>query len=164
MDIMKLFFISLVFIFFGNSIHAEDIDISKVRKLYIEAAESEKACDEMLELLSFADEKTPLLLAYKASATMMMANHVGNPFSKLSYFKKGRKMFDQAVAIDKSNVELKVLRYVVQINAPSFLGYNGDIESDKTFILNNIPKMKNIESKDFVTKVLNESTQFKLKK
>lgn len=157
MDLMKLFFISMVFIFSDISIHAAEIDISKVRKLYIEAAENEKACNAMLELLSFADVKTPLLLAYKASATMMMANYVGSPFSKLSYFKKGRKMLEQALDSDKSNVELRLLRYMVQVNTPSFLGYGDDLESDKRFILDNISKMTDIDLKDFVIKILSKS-------
>lgn len=156
MDLRKLLFI-LVFIFSASSIFADDLEIDKIRSLYIEAAEEEKACKQMLELLSAVDEKTPLLLGYKASATMMMANYIFSPFSKLSHFKKGRLMLEQALSADQSNVELRTLRYLTQVNAPSFLGYNSNIESDRVFILNHVSKIKDAKSKSFVIKILKQA-------
>ena len=107
-----------------------------MRTLYQKIGESESACKELLKILEPYDEKnSPLFLGYKASANMMMAKHVSNPFTKLSYFKKGKKMMEKAINADKGNVELRSLRFAVQANIPPFLNYDDDLESDKIFIL-----------------------------
>lgn len=156
---MKLFLISMVFIFSASSVFAENIDIIEVRKLYVEAFTDKNKCKEMNTLLSKVDEKAPLLLGYRASVTMMMANFAFNPFSKLSLFKKGRQMLEQAIALDKKDVELRTLRYLAQINTPSFLGYNLNIDSDREFILNQTPKIKDAKSKEFVIGILKQAKQ-----
>ncbi|SHG33397.1 hypothetical protein SAMN05443144_12515 [Fodinibius roseus] len=123
-------------LFFGANCYAQTDFINKVRLLYLKAAEEEQACETLIRLTESrnASEK-PLLLGYKGSATMMMARHVVNPFSKLSHFKKGRNMLEHAIRADRENVELRFLRYAVQTHAPSFLGYDEHVESDKKFML-----------------------------
>ena len=153
----KFFLIALVFVCSAAYSNIARVDMNKARKLYKEAATDGTACTALLELLNTADQKMPLLLGYKASATMMMANYVGSPFSKLSYFKKGKQMLEEAVSADKQNVELRLLRYLVQKNTPSFLGYDDNIEEDKAFISNNLSGMKDLDSKDFVTVTFNNS-------
>ena len=41
---------------------------------------------------------------------MMMAKHVFNPFSKLSYFKKGKQMLENAIETDGQNLELEIFK------------------------------------------------------
>lgn len=153
----NLFLITLLFICCHGYAYPEPINMNKVRSLFKEAATDEKACKAMLAILEKVDENKPLLLGYKASATMMMANYVGSPFSKLSYFKKGKQMLELAVGKDKRDVELRLLRYLVQKSAPSFLGYHSHLEEDKAFISNNIAGIKDLDKKNFVIKTLNDS-------
>lgn len=110
--------------------------LQEVRNLYQKAENSENACKNLLKILEPYDEtNSPLFLGYKACTNLMMAKHVSNPFTKYSYFKKGRKMLETAVNADKNDVELRSLRFAAQSNIPSFLNYNDDISTDKIFIL-----------------------------
>lgn len=123
-------------LFFGASCYAQTDSINKIRQLYQKAATEKKACEQLIGVLksNYPKENT-LLLGYKGSATMMMANHVINPFTKLSYFKKGKNMLKKAIEADRENIELRFLRYAAQTNAPSFLGYDDHISSDKKYLL-----------------------------
>ena len=151
----KLLSTSLLILFFAAL--AYGIDINEVRGLYKKAVIDEKANETMLSILSSVDEKSPLLLGYKASGTMMMANYVINPLSKLSYFNRGKRMLESAIAADTKSLELRFLRFMVQVNSPSFLGYVNSIESDKRYILDNMVNMTDMKSKEFVSAILKDS-------
>jgi hypothetical protein len=153
----KLIFISLLFMKTHSFATGRNIDINDVRTLYQKSATSEGACRAMLEMLSDVDEKNPLLLGYKASGTMMMAKFVFSPFSKMSYFKKGKQMMEMAIEADKTCFELRFLRFVAQTNVPSFLGYHDRIENDKNFILKGYPEVTDIKLKEFVFPMLAKS-------
>lgn len=132
---MKIVLLSIM-LFYGTYCYAQTDFMHNVRSLYQKAATEEKACEKLVNLLESNDAKQhPLLLGYKGSATMMMANYVVNPFTKLSYFEEGKNMLEKAIKDDSENVELRFLRYAAQTNAPSFLGYDEHIASDKEFLL-----------------------------
>jgi hypothetical protein len=133
------------------------VDIASVRSMFQQAASDEVACKKMIRVLAPYDEKKPLLLGYKGSGTMMMAKHVFSPFSKLSYFKKGKQMLESAINTDDKNFELRFLRFTAQTNIPSFLGYDSDIQKDKEFILNHFLQIKDTGLKEFVLPILIKS-------
>ena len=117
--------------------------LHQVRELYINAAKNEQACLELITILKTYDEtNNALYLGYKASATMMMAKHSLNPFTKFSWFKKGKKMLETAINTSPKNVELRCLRFAAQSNIPSLLGYHENIQNDKSFILEQYPHVK----------------------
>jgi len=119
---------------------AQELPIEDVRMLYQQAAVEKTACEKLINYLSPAEVETnPLLFGYKGSATMMMAQFVSNPFSKLSNFYKGKNMLDEAIQVDQENMELRFLRFAAQTEAPAMLGYRGEIEQDKKLILNSLP-------------------------
>lgn len=132
-------------------------DIASVRSMFQQAASDEVACKKMILILSPHNENNPLMLGYKGSGTMMMARHVFNPFSKLSYFKKGKQMLESAIDLDEQNFELRFLRFAAQTNMPAFLGYNNNIEHDKKFILNYFSKITDVGLKEFVLPALKTS-------
>jgi hypothetical protein len=86
-----------------------------------------------------------------------MANHVFNPFSKLSYFNKGKNMMEKAIAAASKNVELRFLRFAAQTKIPSFLGYKEDIKNDKKFLLNSLASVDDIELEKLIVTFLKES-------
>ena len=134
---MKLILTFLIFLFSMTSF-AQAPTLAKVRSLYALTEKQEQACIELMDILAPYNEKNnPLFLGYRSSAIMMMARYVSNPFSKLSYFNKGKKLLEKAVNADKNNIELRSLRFLVQSNVPSILGYKSDLESDRAFIINN---------------------------
>lgn len=76
--------------------------------------------------------------AYEGLANTMMAKYQVFPTSKLSSFNKGKAMIDKSINKYPNNLELRYIRLLVQLNAPSFLGYNNSINEDCDFIINNI--------------------------
>ena len=122
---------------------ANPVSLTEIRSMYIKANDQERTCKELITLLKPYDEtNNPLFLGYKAAANMMMAKHVINPFSKLSWFNKGKKMLEAAIKADNKNVELRCLRFGIQSNIPSFLNYKENIHGDKRFILQSYPDVK----------------------
>src|SRR5581483_7165199 len=126
--------ITLLLLFVLNTRFNKDLpSISELRLLYQKAAIGEDYCKELISRLEpCKKEDHPLHFGYKGGATMMMAQYVANPFAKLSYFKKGRRMLEEAIANSKNDIELRFLRLAVQTRSPSFLGYKSNIESDKS--------------------------------
>jgi hypothetical protein len=133
-------------------------DINTVRTLYQQAPTDEKACRSLIEILKpYNETNDALFYGYKASATMIMAKHVFNPFSKLSYFNKGKNMMEKAIATAPQNVELRFLRFAAQTEIPSFLGYKEDIKNDKKFLLNSLARVDDIDLKKEIVAFLKES-------
>ena len=133
------------------------VSLPQIRTMYIQANDNEKTCKELITLLKPYDESNnPLFMGYKAGATMIMAKHSINPINKLSWFNKGKKMLESAIKADNKDVELRCLRFGIQSNIPSFLGYKQEIPVDKKYILQSYPQVndkvlrKNIVS--FLTK------------
>jgi hypothetical protein len=148
----------LLLIFFNGSLSAKPPAINEVRMMYVKAANNEKACKQLIDLLEPYNEKNnPLFLGYKAVATMLMAKYVFFPFTKLSHFNKGKKMLSKSIEADQKNVELRFLRFTVQTNVPSFLNYTVDIKNDKNIILNLYPAITDPFLKDFMLPVLQKS-------
>ncbi len=79
------------------------------------------------------------IIAYKGVCKMMMAQYVSNPISKYSWFNEGKDMLEQSIKMNR-NVENIHLRLMVQMNAPSFLGYSNQIERDVSYIKKNLEK------------------------
>lgn len=152
----KVFFVGLLFC--AVTSFANTPTIGEVRSLYEKSVNDESACKKLIEILSpYNENSNPLFTGYKASAIMMMAKHVFNPFSKMSYFKKGKKILENAVKADDKNVELRFLRFNVQTHMPSFLGYNNDIDRDKTFLENSFQKISDENLKAFLLPYLKNS-------
>lgn len=137
---------------------AKDPPMEDIRKLYQQAATQANSCEELIALLQpFKKNNNPLLLGYRGSATMMMAQHVLNPFSKLTYFKKGKDLLHQAIEADRRNIELRYLRFTAQTNAPSFLRYGNKIEEDKTFLVESVSLLDDQSLKNLILGYLKNS-------
>ena len=151
--------IALLLLLYNTSCFADSPTLSEVRALYEKAATEEASCEKLIDLLASCGENEYLLCGYKAGATMMMANYVNNPFSKLSYFNKGKEVLEKAIAADDKNTELRFLRFGVQSNAPSFLGYNDQLENDKKILLDALSSLKDMDLKKNIVNFLKKSDQ-----
>jgi hypothetical protein len=133
-------FLTITLFFYCMVSPAQQLPMEDIRNWYQKAATEKNTCEELINQLSTVEVETnPLLFGYRGSATMMMAQHVSNPFSKLSYFHKGKNMLDEAISADQKNMELRFLRFAAQTEAPAMLGYRGEIEEDKKLILHALP-------------------------
>jgi len=149
-------FIALLFI--SAFSFAKEPPLSEIRALYEKSVANESACNKLIHLLSpYNESNYPLYAGYKASAIMMMAKHVINPFSKFSYFKKGKKILEDAIKVDGKNIELIFLRFNMQTHLPSFLGYDESIKPDRVFLENSFSGIEDAQLKQFLKPYLRNS-------
>jgi hypothetical protein len=132
---MKIWLLISLFVSLANKPVAPGI--GEVRRLYDMSVEDEKTCERLIVMLEpYNETNHPVFAGYRAAATMIMAKHVFNPFSKFSYFK--------AIAKSSSDIELRFLRFTIQTNLPRFLDYHGHISADKAFIIQSFPKLADV--------------------
>ena len=149
--------LTLTLFFYCMTVPAQDL-MEEIRELYKKAPVEENACERLIDLLDPIDRETnPVLLGYKGSATMIMAQHASNPFLKLSYFHRGKSMLQNAIDGDQENMELRFLRFAAQTNAPAMLGYRGEIQEDKRLILDVLPKSEDLSLNKLIIEYLKNS-------
>lgn len=104
------------------------------------------------ELNAFLEKDIPN--AHKGALTMKKASFVKSPATKLSLFKEGNKLLEDAIKKEPNNVEYRFLRYVIQVNSPAILGYNKEKETDLAFIKKSKSKLNSTLKKiieDYLT-------------
>jgi hypothetical protein len=115
-----------------SALSINGLDLSQVRKLFTIASTDEKANTKLFELTSgYTLDYKPVIYAYNAAAEMTKANHSNWPISKLQYFNAGKSRLENAVKKYPNLLEIRYVRYAVQNGSPSFLGYKGDMLTDK---------------------------------
>ena len=130
-------FLLFFLLFNGIIAFAETPSIHELRAMYYGAPKDKEIADRFLRVMDrIKPDADPILVAYKGMASMLKANHAINPYTKLSYFSKGKVILERAVEVDPNNIEIRFLRFCAQTNAPFFLGYNSKIQADKMVILN----------------------------
>ena len=147
---MKLLIVSFLCLNFAFLNAQELMDL---RSNFSKAVTQKEVCEEMINLLE-NDSSSSVNLAYLGAFQTIWAKHVGNPFSKLKTFKRGKKNIEQAVKNDPNNIEIRYLRYAVQKNAPGFLNYSKNLKEDKIFLEKNLDKIQSEELKKQVKMIL----------
>jgi hypothetical protein len=102
----------------------------QIREMYAKSYACKQTTQQLLQLLA-NQEQNAFTIGYTGAAKMMMAKHAFNPFTKISNFNTGKRLLNTAIKKEKGNTELIFLRYANQVSAPSFLGYDDNIEDDK---------------------------------
>lgn len=149
-----------------NSMQALVLD--DVRNQFPEINSIEEA---ELHMKLLEKERSPEAKGYYAAMLFMKAKYVKFPLSKYNNFKKGKSALDQVILENKSNVELRYLRFVFQNELPALLNYDANIADDFSAIAGGIEK-SNL-TKGFKHKILknmllvkgitaNQTTQLKL--
>lgn len=132
-------------------------ELVKVREVFHRPV-SEANIQEVLAIQA-SGPAAQIIKAYQAVCKTMMAEFVTSPFSKLSYFKKGKNQLEAIIASNKS-LETVYLRLLIQLNVPSILGYYSQIESDLDYFCINFDS----SSIDTPTKQLFKETILKTAK
>ena len=71
---------------------------------------------------------------FEGALLMKKAGLLGKASEKLSLFKSGHKLLDNAIKMDEANAELRFLRLMIQENAPKVVKYKGNIDADSELI------------------------------
>jgi hypothetical protein len=137
----------------------ESKTLVSLRKLYSEAATKKESFKEFKSILEKNTDNTAILNGYRGCSLMLEANYLNNPISKLNYFNKGKDILEKSIKSDSENIELRYLRFTIQSNAPSILGYTSDIKSDKKFLLKNWNNISDLTLKNNVISFLKNSDQ-----
>lgn len=142
----------------GHFSIATEPDIVTLRTLFYAAESSKNAWVKMTEVLEPLDHTAkPIYLCYIGVSEMMGAKYVVSPIAKLNRFKKGKMMIEKAVEKAPEDLEIRFLRFSVQTNLPSFLGYDSDIHTDKKVLLEKLDEVTDKGLKNNIFKYLSSS-------
>lgn len=156
---MVKFLGTFVFIFTLITLQAQTISLSDIRRDFNKGVKDEAICKKHLQVLQ-AKAKTPLEKGYEAAYNMFMAKHASNPFKKMGYFRDGKKLLESQIKIEPNNVELRFIRLCIQYHIPDFLGYKGNIEEDKDFLVANLYKLPDEKTKDVIYNYLKGANMY----
>lgn len=121
-----------ILILFSTFFYGQDVE--HYRKNYAVAVKDKSVCESMIRVLE-KESKLSVFIGYLGAYQTIWANHVINPMSKLTTFQKGKRNLEASIKQDPNNIELRFLRYSIQKNAPKFLKYYHDLDTDRNFIL-----------------------------
>ena len=133
-------------------------DLNKIRKSYLNASINEDSCKNfILSLKKVKIEESPLLEAYKISAELINIKYLKNPFKKFNLFNFYTKKLNLIINENPLQIEIRFLRYLIQLNSPDFLLYNKNIEEDYNFINKNI-SIENKDIQNFIFLIIKKTT------
>ena len=127
---------------------------SSIREEFHKNELNREIVENMLSV--YGDDQSPLGKAYIGLCTAYMAQYVFLPTSKFKSFFDGKDLLDTSIEENRENGEQRYLRLLIQLNAPSFLLYNKNIDSDLEVFMQDV-KDKNIDpewSSIFITNLL----------
>jgi len=139
-------------------IQANEWDMVTIRELYTKATTSKADAEKFHSLIEAIKLPNASIKGYHAASYMIQANYHFNPSTKLSYFNKGKEQLDYAIQSESQNTELRFLRFCIQTNAPSFLGYNKQIVLDKTAIIQAYPLLTDLDLKKRIKEFMLQTT------
>ena len=127
----------LVFLFFFNFSNAQS-DIQDIRKMFILSIDSYQKCSQLNRMSSERVSKCPIYHSYNIVSRILKSKYLRNPVKKVKVFKENTKLLDSLVASHPKKIEIRFLRYSIQLNAPKILGYTTFVKEDYEFIIKNI--------------------------
>lgn len=85
-------------------------------------------------------------MAYTGALVMRKSSFQKSAKKKLTLFKQGRRLLEDAIIKENSNAEFRFLRLIIQENCPAFLKYHDKIKEDaevvKHYYKNFSPELK----------------------
>lgn len=145
-----------------TALFGQKITLTEIRKDFKVGHKEEETCKRHLESLEkYADD--PVERGYEAAYHMFMAKHTGNPLKKMGYFRNGKKMLEKEIADNPNEIELRYIRLCIQYYIPSYLGYRGNIEEDKEFLVHNLYRLEDEEAKQLIYTYLEGAKMYSAK-
>lgn len=129
---MKLLFILLSF-FVSHTTDCSGIE--EIRSTYHKIETNEDLKNFIVLARTINCQQT---IPYVASCIMKKAENTFWPYKKLKYFNEGKKLLEDYILKNPTNLEARYVRFLVQNRVPFFLGYHKDQDLDKKFIEVNI--------------------------
>jgi len=131
-SILFLFFTAFINISYAQ-LSSKEIAILKADM--VKAVENPRLTDSIYERLNNLHNKTALITAYVGTLEALKAKHSWNPYHKVKYVKISLKTMQQAIDMDKENMEIRFMRFSIEHYTPGFLGLSKDLNVDKKEII-----------------------------
>lgn len=161
---MPKLLIILSMLFMNAVSQSEELDLTEIREGYFHSSFGKDKIAGFNEQLLKIEKRTAIVVAYDAATKAILTRTTWNWFKKLEYLDESRMLFEQAVKMDSTDVEIRFLRFTVEDRIPFYLGYSDHMEFDKSVILKNIDNydVENInpEILQFLQMRLKESGEF----
>lgn len=125
-------------------------ELLEMRSHFHQAITDEKAANLLETSLSQIAEKTAIQLGYEGATKMILAKHASMPTRKYSLYNSGKLLLETAISKEPENIELIYLRFIIQTNSPSIVGYNQNLGSDRTYLINHT---KAVTDRDLRTRI-----------
>ena len=123
-------------------------DIIVVRSLLEKAWTDDKYIEEFSRSVRAIQKgKDAVLLGYQAMEYFMKAKYSMGPYTKLKLFREGKQKLEKAIAMERQNIELRFLRYSVQMNVPFFLDYSCNMKEDRSLLMSNWKTLQDADLK-----------------
>tara|TARA_B110000879_G_scaffold133731_1_gene175102 strand:+ start:262 stop:756 length:495 start_codon:yes stop_codon:yes gene_type:complete len=141
------------------NLQASDTSIIEIREIFYQATQSSEAADLLNTILTDKlISKDITLQGYKGVSLMLLAKYTLNLYKKMYYFNQGKIALDNAIREQVDNIELRYLRYTVQLKAPQFLNYNGALSDDFYFIKSNLYNINDLDLKSRINNFFDQQT------
>ena len=134
---MKLFLSILTVFCCLNAKAINDPDMAQIREKFYKLTFNSADTELVLNEVRLINNKTGVILAYEAALEALMAKGAWNPFSKINHVKLSKAIFDQAIKIDPTNIEIRFIRFSVEYHIPKWLGLSKNMQLDKDYIIKN---------------------------
>ena len=133
------FWIIISLLFSLANSQAQELNLSELRELYIEASFEEDKANKLYELTKNSSiESDYKNFSYHTIAILLQSKFSINPIEKLKLFGEGKEKLEKVISQYHKDIELRFLRFCVQDGTPAILDYKLKMEEDSQFIKNNI--------------------------
>jgi hypothetical protein len=147
MRFSKRWFILMPVLFFSFQV----ADLLELRKAYHVAIYDGKKADIFCKELAKVSNPSPMQKGYMGAGKMLLAKNAFSPISKFNLFTEGKLLLDGSIKNAPNEIELRYLRYSIQLNCPAFLNYDSNRNEDRSFILKQLPSLKD---RDLKTRII----------
>lgn len=110
--------------------------LQEIRTRFHEGIKAEKSCRALASELEQKPGRTALEEGYLGATLMVQAQYEFWPMQKLAAFTKGKALLEAAIQQQPKETELRYLRYIIQVESPSFLNYRTALKEDREHLFN----------------------------
>mgnify|MGYP006114535001 CR=1 FL=1 len=136
-----------------------ETSLIEIREIFYQASEKSKSAELLNTILTDkVISKDVTLQGYKGVSLMLLAKYALNPYKKIYYFNKGKTILENAIEKDRENIELRYLRYTVQLKAPQFLNYKYALSNDLNLIMVHLCEINDLDLKSRIKHFLDQNT------
>ncbi|HLP13967.1 MAG TPA: hypothetical protein VK177_18690 [Flavobacteriales bacterium] len=111
--------------------------LERLRDGYFNAAANKESLPVLLKSVEKSSSKDHIYYCYRSAYYSLEANFTSSITKKLKYFNLCKDDIAKSFSI-KDSFDARFIRFCIQSESPSFLGYNQNVEDDKKYILQHL--------------------------